>query len=447
VDLTMNASGGPFTGATIVSLSPSPAGTASIVAEDVAGSRRYLLNFTPAATFAGNASLRYTLSAGTQTSPEAIITFNVAPRPDPSQDAEVRGQSNAQVDTARRFANAQGRNFGQRLERLHDRGERRRLEGGLGLSAMPSCTAGADGAHGCDGAQGGGLFVGPGRSAKGEDTDASIWVAGTVSSGEQDGRDGRVARFDFQTDGISLGADLRISDAFAWGGGIGYGRDTSRIGDDGTRNRASARALAMYASYRPGQHVFVDGLVGWQQLDYDLRRRVTATGGIVEGHRDGDQWFSALTAGADLDRGAWRFVPYARLDLARTTLEAYRETGDPIFALAYEPLDAESVVGNLGLRVDYRMQTSWGAFEPQLRLEYQHDFHGTGDAVVRYADLTAGPLYRVRIDESRSHRFNLGLGAALRFDRGWLLRFEYRGEAGDDNRIEQAVQIGADWAF
>lgn len=445
VDLTRSARGGPFSDATIVSLTPSGAGTATIAGKDVGGVRQYLLTFTPSATFAGNAVLRYTLSAGTQTSPQATITFAVVPRPDPSKDTEVLGQLNAQVDTARRFAGAQGRNFGQRLERLHDMGGRQAFEGGLGLSIERPCVV-ADRTD-CDRSQGNTLFFGPERSRDGDAADVSVWVAGNVTSGDQDGRDGGAARFDFQTDGISIGADIRVSDALAWGGGVGYGRDTSRIGGNGTRNRADASTLAMYVSYRRGKHFFVDGLMGWQGLGYELRRHVAATGRSVKGRRDGDQWFGAVTAGADLDRGAWRFTPYARLDLAHAALDAYRESGDPVFALAYDDLDVDTVVGNLGLRVEYRLETRWGAFEPRLRIEYQHNFHGAGDALMRYADLNAGAPYRASLSESQSGRFGVGIGTAFRFDHGWYLRFEYRGEAGDDTRIEQGIQTSVDKTF
>ncbi|MGC1547045.1 MAG: putative Ig domain-containing protein, partial [Rhodanobacter sp.] len=58
VNLTQGASGGPFTAATLVSLSPSSAGSASIV--PIAGG--YELHFTSAATFSGVAVVTYTLS-------------------------------------------------------------------------------------------------------------------------------------------------------------------------------------------------------------------------------------------------------------------------------------------------------------------------------------------------------------------------------------------------
>ncbi|WP_413894718.1 autotransporter domain-containing protein [Pantoea ananatis] len=53
-----------------------------------------------------------------------------------------------------------------------------------------------------------------------------------------------------------------------------------------------------------------------------------------------------------------------------------------------------TTTGNLGLRLEWRRQTSWGRLTPQFRLEYQHDFQGRGDATLGYADIVGGTLYR-----------------------------------------------------
>src|SRR5690606_29475133 len=84
---TEGASGGPFTHATLVALSPSDAGAATIGEEG----GTWVLRFTPEATFAGEATVRFTLANAYATSAEATITLQVRPRPDPTRDAPVRG--------------------------------------------------------------------------------------------------------------------------------------------------------------------------------------------------------------------------------------------------------------------------------------------------------------------------------------------------------------------
>jgi len=104
-----------------------------------------------------------------------------------------------------------------------------------------------------------------------------IWTAGLIRFGDQEAGAGR-ASYEFESEGVTIGADYRFSPNFAAGLGIGFGRDTVDIGSNGSRSRGEAQTVAAYASFLPGGSVFIDGLIGYQWLDFDLRRYVTSTG-------------------------------------------------------------------------------------------------------------------------------------------------------------------------
>ncbi|MGH8028272.1 MAG: autotransporter domain-containing protein, partial [Pseudoxanthomonas sp.] len=456
VDLTQGATGGPFTAAALVALNPATSGTASIAQVGTGASAIYRLTYTPVSTYSGIATANFTLSNAFSTSAQAIITFNVAPRPDPTQDAEVRGLLNAQAASTRRFATSQMNNFQQRLERLHGANERNGFDNGLSVATDQRCEqkVGAIPGRACDRNSPGDEFDGgSGPAGSGLQNDPAnalgnggaggpafgIWAGGMIRSGNQDGRNGS-ATVDFETDGVSFGADYRFNDAFVFGAGVGYGRDDSDIGDHGSRSEGDAFTLAAYASYSPGDRFFLDGLLGYQQLSYDLRRYVTVNANTVEGSRDGDQWFASVSAGADLQNGDWQFTPYARVDVAQATLDGYTETGDPLYSLAYGDMEVDTATGNLGVRVDYRVRTGWGLFSPQLRLEYQHDFQGNGAATMQYADFLTGPVYRAELDDFDRNRVNVGLGGLFGFDT-WSLRLEYRGLTGSGGDSDHGVLL------
>ncbi len=444
VELTEGASGGPFTAATVVSLNPANAGAATIAQVGSGATARYALTFVPAPSFVGVATLTYTLSNGTTTSAPAAIAFDVVPRPDPALDAEVRGLIDAQALTARRFAAAQIGNFQQRLERLHgaDAGANG-FQNGLTFAASRSCerAVGAMPGTSCIDAAAQAGARGTGHSpASGSDALFGTWVAGTVRSGDQDAHAGRSA-LDFETEGLSIGADRRFGSAFVLGAGVGYGHDRTWVGNDDTRADARAYTFAAYAGYRPKEVFFLDGLLGYQRLDYDLRRSVTATGGTVSGRRDGRQWFAAVTAGAQLGQDAWRFTPYGRLEGARGSLGGYVEDGDPLYALRYDAQDLRMLTANLGLRMDYRVQWSSGVFSPQLRLEYQRDLERRGAATLYYADWLGGPQYRIVPQGHARDRLELGIGALFDLDDAWSLRFGYRSllDGDRDHRLDLSV--------
>ena len=379
-------------------------------------------------------------------------TLEVIERPDPTQDAEVRGLLNAQAAATRRFAEAQTQNFQRRMETLHRGGERGGsggFENGLGFSLRQHCVqqtgAMESGSRPGESCREDGESEGPsagdstlsagernGSGSGGKDSPVGLWVGGTLRSGNLDGRGGG-GGVDFETDGISVGADYRFSPSFVLGGGLGYGRDESRVGEAGSRIDGEATTAAIYASWHPGEVFYLDTLFGIQRLDYELRRRITFNGNLVRGQRDGEQWFASVSAGGEFANEAWMWVPYGRLDVARATLDSYSETGDPLLALRYESMDVDTTTGSVGLRVDYRKKTTWGMFSPQLRLEYQHDFDADADAGIRYAD-GLDPFYRADVTGYERNRFVFGLGALFRTETDWTFRLEYRGLIDGEDR-------------
>lgn len=436
VELTEGATGGPFTAASVLSLSPGNAGNVRLEQVGTGANARFVLTFSPAAGFSGVATLRYSLSSGTVVSAEATIEITVVPRPDPSRDPEVLGLLDAQARSARSFATAQIGNVRQRLESLH----------GAGTGRYPlsnSLTFAASSAAGrCVsrvGASGEAVCATPVpaddvtvTSRHRQEFLFGTWVAGTVRSGDRDARGGRPS-LDVETEGVSAGGDMRIGGGYA-GVGIGYGRDRTWVGDDDTRSDARAYTLSAYGGYAPGDVFFLDGVLGYQSLRYDLRRSLTATAGEVNGRRDGRQWFAALTAGADLEHCNWLFMPYGRLEFVRATLDGYREQGDPIYALRYDDQTLRSGSANLGLRADYRRRTEWGLFAPQLRVEYQQEIEGDRSATLRYADWAQGPAYRADVRGYGRRRWELGLGALFENHSDWRFTLGYRAVFDDYGR-------------
>ncbi|MEQ1513154.1 MAG: putative Ig domain-containing protein, partial [Lysobacteraceae bacterium] len=382
-----------------------------------------------------------------------VYALTVVDRPDPSKDPEVRGLLEAQADATRRFATTQINNFQQRLERLHGAGQDGGFDNGLSVSYDQFCPekVGAIPGRRCDRPTTGstvGAAIGGQNNARAGDGNNTygIWTAGTIRSGNHDGRNGS-AGVDFETDGLSAGLDYRVNDALTIGGGVGYGSDSSDIGENGSRSKGSAYTFAVYGSYSPGEVFFMDGLWGYQSLDYDLRRFVTSNGNFVDGKRKGTQWFGSVSAGADIQKGAWQFTPYVRADIARADLDAYTEHGDAIFALTYNHLEVDTDTGNVGVRIDYRREASWGLWSPQLRLEYQHDFKGNGAQTMRYADLPTGPFYRADLNDFDRSRLMLGLGVLFSLDNDWSFKFDYRGLIGSGGDSDHGVQLNVDKKF
>lgn len=456
VNLVQGASGGPFTGAAVVSINPTGAGTATIAAP-TAGA--YTLTFTPDNAFAGTAVVSYTLSNAYATSAPGRINVIVTARPDPSQDAEVKGLVAAQDAAAIRFADAQISNFSRRLEQLHNGGGAGR---GFGLSVRGGDTEREDGMEARerfrkyarlglnDAADPSSLMLpaadqaGDAAEADGPDGQAGpkrwgVWAAGAADFGMRDAV-GSQSGFRFTTDGLTAGVDYRVNPQFAFGVGLGYGRDSSRIGKSGTKSKAQSYSGGVYASLQPGEKTFVDGVLGYGTLDFDTRRYVTSTGELVRGERDGDQVFAALTFGFEHRTPASLLSPYGRVAFSRSQLNAFAETGGGPYGLTYHDQTVRSLTGTLGLRGEFNRKVSAGLLSPRFRVEYSHDFEDANDALLSYTDWLGGPIYRLAVDPIDRDQLRLELGADLTIRSGLRIGVDFDNMIAKDSD-SQGVRI------
>ena len=198
---------------------------------------------------------------------------------------------------------------------------------------------------------------------------------------------------DFNTSGISAGLDYGFG-RFVAGIGVGYGRDTSRMGSNGTRSDADAYNVATYASYRPFGNWFVDGLAGFGELRFSSQRYVVDDTAFVHGDRDGRQVFASLTTSYEYRLRALILSPYARINAAWVSLGAFKQ--DRRIRRRAELFVTVGGFLYLGARATQPLPDSHrlGRYYPRLRIEYHHDFAGTGAIVLQYADLL-GPTYRL----------------------------------------------------
>ncbi len=451
VDLTEGASGSPFTNAAIVDLSNAEAGTARIERDG----QSYRLVFASSSTYTGGTDIRFTLSNATGTSAPGTIAFTILGRPDPSQDPEVIGLLTAQVDAAKRFAQVQTRNFNDRLEQLHNEGDRRSNSMNLRLGYNAKEKPGdreirelVERAHETPGLLGYAPqnASGSGSGALASDEEApstssigndgmdlgpyAIWTGGYINFGESNS--GRLD-LDHTMVGVSAGVDHRFSQKFIAGFGVGFGRDRTDVGANGTQSTGHAYSAAVYGSYKPFDNFFLDGLVGGSWLDFDSRRYVTATGDFATGKRSGHQVFGSLTAAYEFRDETWLVSPYGRIELSRTWLEGFAEDGGGGFGLRYGDQSIDTVSGVIGLRAEYAFKTNWGSLTPGARVEYTHDFAGSSRINLGYIDLDHLP-YRLDIEASNRSYMTLGLSLEAQLPQDWTLGFDYRTAFGSNQR-------------
>ena len=457
------------------------------------------LTLTPAGllsgkpTTAGTFAFTVTATDGFGNTGFAALSVTVIGRPDPSADPDVRGLNSAQAEAARRMVGTQLGNFGRRLEQVHRGGESQAgasmnltLDGsaftpldegratmGELATAMDRETPGGRDPSGREelnrmvwGDRAGvetsgerspanrlrnGLNAGQagGSGSGGPDANGSsgprIWAGGAISLGERDATT-RTAEMSITTSGISAGVDMRVADNLDLGVGVGFGQENTDVGLEGSRMEADSRLAVAYGSWRPTGDVFIDGILGYGELGFDMHRRTPVDQSLVFGQRDGTALFGSLSAGLDRVAGPARWLGYGRVEVLNADLDAYAETGSPIWALSYEARSVESLQGALGLRYEQEVLRGHDLWVPGVRVEWTHEFGDSGTQGLRYADWLDGPGYAIGQEGWERSRFNLGLSLGWRARDGWSWTGEYNG-AFSNGEAMNGLRIKGSKAF
>jgi len=266
-----------------------------------------------------------------------------------------------------------------------------------------------------------------------------LWIAGNLRFGSiNNGVNSGYTNF--RTDGVTIGADKRLSEKFALGIGVGYAFDTAKIGTDGSKSESNGMSVAMYGSYQPTARTFVDGLLGYGVMKFDTDRFVASMNEFAQGNRRGDQVFASLSSGYEFRESGFMLSPYGRVDLSYTRLKETTEKGAGLNALHYDSQDARFAQLAVGLRAEAVHQTRFGLALPRARLEYQSSYQEGGSTSIQYAD-QLGTSYRLSGASDSRNSVVAGVGSDFVMKNGIKLALDYQTLRSAGYESSQAVSV------
>jgi uncharacterized protein with beta-barrel porin domain len=305
------------------------------------------------------------------------------------------------------------------------------------------------------GAAGDGDFVGEGK--------LSGFLNVRYGFGDKDGTD-REDAYDFTNWGLTAGADYRVNSKFTVGGLLTYSDldtdfDSTQYTVSGGGVDSDGWGLSAFGTYNH-EMFYVDGLIGYGRMDYDVKRSVfyvpgpdaegTAEDGAprafnAKADTDSDDFVASLGIGHDGSRGALNYGPFARLTYYKIDIDGYREkgTGATEFALAVDDQDVESLTTSIGGRVSYSISRSFGVVLPYARAEWIHEFDNDARTVsATYVHDPNSTLLAARTnDPDRDYGF-LGVGVSAVMPHGYQLFVDYQGLVGYRDLTEHQFVAG-----
>jgi uncharacterized protein YhjY with autotransporter beta-barrel domain len=425
---------------------------------------------------------RYNGDSTSQAVTSAPVTVVVNSRPNPANDASVRAQVSAQINTALRFSQTQIASVTNRLEQLHDRDNEERTPdagpGGMGTGlsggtpggrqnrvaapgsgaalaeattrslesggAMPALSRGH---RFPDGSLSPGLGLAGGNlpgSATPPQNDLArglqqmttfvpafaqalnrqgslpfqVWAGTSIGIGRPR-LDGTYNQR-FTNAHFVVGMDRRFTPDLTAGLALSSTFDNVDIGSDNSRIRGFSPAASLYASWRVLPQTYLDVLGGAGLVRFDTQRFSSAGGVMLDGDRHGRNIFGSVGLTRRFTKDDWTVSLYGRFDVMAAWLDGYAEKGDPLWAVRYGSSFIQSHAAVIGGRFGYDIRQSWGTLTPLLRLEYRHNFQGGYTQAVGYLDGFSPGV----ITGSGSNRGQMSGGAGLRARIGSDLAFE-----------------------
>lgn len=208
-----------------------------------------------------------------------------------------------------------------------------------------------------------------------------IWTTGIIDYGSMNAQ-GSVNKF--RTSGITLGFDRRMNDHFVLGAALGYAHSHNDRAD--AKTKSNQKTGSVYLSYQSANQLLLDAAVGYGDLGFDNQRYSDVW---LSGSRSGSVTFAGLKVSRLFKVNKLTLHPYFKVDMSKTTLHAYSETGSSL-AATFDPASMRSNNLATGIKVFTKIDTANGTLMPSMNLQYAHSYLGDMKQNIYYTDIGSG---------------------------------------------------------
>ena len=217
--------------------------------------------------------------------------------------------------------------------------------------------------------------------------DWAAWSEGSVSFGKI-GETNLSSAQDITALGISLGADKKIDDNKILGVALRLGNNDVDVGTYGSSVDTNAISLSLYGSNTLDENKFIDHVIGVSHLRSDIVRKNSGDTNTQTGDRKGNQAFGSLKFVRESEYNDMNIAPSGRIDGSYTVLDGYTESGNE--AIKYDDQNISSLMASLGLMIDRDINLEKSIVKSRVNLEYGKDFtSSTSKVVTRYTSDTS----------------------------------------------------------
>ena len=251
--------------------------------------------------------------------------------------------------------------------------------------------------------------------------DWEVWSEGSISFGKI-GENSVSSAQDIDSLGITVGVDTKMDDDQILGVALRVGSTDVDVGTFGSKVDTSALSLSLYGINSLEDNNFLKHVFGVSYLDSDIVRKYEGNTDTNTGDREGKQVFGSLNFGREYEDGDLNITPTGRVDGSYTALNGYTESGSTA-ALSYNDQDIKSLMASLGVLIDQDVDLENSNVRSRINLEYSKEFASSSNVVTSY--VSDSESFEYQADKKNKDIYTAGLGFDFKYDQGLTISTDY----------------------
>ena len=250
--------------------------------------------------------------------------------------------------------------------------------------------------------------------------DWEAWTEGSISFGKI-GETSLSSAQDIDGFGITVGADRKMDEDKILGVAVRVGNTDVDVGTFGSAVDTNALSLSVYGINSLKDKNFLKHVFGVSYLDSDIVRKDEGNTNTHTGDREGKQVFGSLDIGREYEDGDLTISSIGSIDGSYTALDSYTESGTN--AISYNDQDIKSLMASLGVLIDRDINLENSNVKSRVNLEYGKEFTSNSKVVTSY--VSDSESFEYQADNKNRDIYTAGLGLDFKHDQGLTISADY----------------------
>jgi outer membrane lipase/esterase len=260
----------------------------------------------------------------------------------------------------------------------------------------------------------------------------AAFITDSYGWGSRDARS-NIVSFDYDHNMISGGIDYRLNDWAAVGGLIGYSSTNDTLGDNLGSQSFDSYQAAIYGT------AFMNGWYGSLAATYayedwgKINRNVFIGNQVARATTNGHVLGGKIEGGYVMQIGQWSFGPAADLRMADYHIGSYTERGTFGLNQQVDSQNVGSVVGQFGIQAALSTMLGDYTVTPQIRLNYDHEFHGASRAITTRIASQASTFVTTDLAPESADYARVGFGVNVQLNSSFSALVDFDSTVGRES--------------